>query len=168
MSSAEDYDAELSGYCNERPVIQRRWTRLLKPESRIVRYQGYLAIGIFLLIVTCISTCDIQPAYAQDGTASYYTYKSCVREGTSGVWTATGERFDENAMTCAMPDRKMFGKYVKVTNLVNGKSVVVRVNDYGPNKKLVKQGRVVDLSKGAFAKIASLKQGLIKVRVEEI
>jgi len=103
------------------------------------------------------------PAWAE--TASYYTYDSCVREGTSGVWTASGERFDENALTCAMRSRD-FGKFYKVTNLDNGKSVIVRHNDFGPNKKLWKKGRIVDLSKGAFEKIADLKTGVINVKVE--
>jgi rare lipoprotein A len=98
-------------------------------------------------------------------TASYYTYQSCVREGTSGVWTASGERFNENDLTAAMWGVK-FGTLVKVTNLANGKSVVVKINDRGPSKRLVKKGRVIDLSKGAFLRLANLKAGVIKVKVE--
>ena len=104
-------------------------------------------------------------AYAD--TASYYTYESCRKEGTSGVFTASGERFDENALTCAMRNRDFGGMY-KVTNLDNGKSVIVRCNDFGPNKKLYQKGRVIDLSKGAFLRIADLKQGVITVSVERM
>ena len=101
------------------------------------------------------------------GTASYYTYESCKREGTSGVWTASGERYDENDMTCAMRRRDWGGVY-KVTNIDNGKSVVVRHNDFGPNKKLYNKGRIVDLSKGAFEKIGNLRKGILRVTVEKV
>lgn len=121
---------------------------------------GLMRVLLVTLFVAVVSVC-----YAD--TASYYTYKSCVREGTSGVWTASGERFNENDLTCAMR-RRDWGTKFKVTNLANGKSVIVRLNDFGPNKKLHDKGRVIDLSKGAFMKISSLKQGVIRVKVEEI
>jgi rare lipoprotein A len=119
-----------------------------------------------VLIATAVVLLFVAVCSAETGQASWYSYQSCVREGTSGVFTATGERFNENDFTCAMPNRSMFGKMVRVTNLDNGKSVTVRCNDYGPAKRLVKKGRIIDLSKGAFAKIASLKRGLIFVRIE--
>jgi len=56
------------------------------------------------------------------------------------------------------------GNYAKVTNTANGKSVVVQINDYGPQGK----GRIIDLDKVAFAKIASIDAGVIGVKVEEI
>lgn len=56
------------------------------------------------------------------------------------------------------------GSYAKVTNLANGKSVVVQINDYGPFGK----GRIIDLDKVAFAKIAPLGAGVIGVKVEQI
>ncbi|MFA7319291.1 MAG: G5 domain-containing protein [Parcubacteria group bacterium] len=56
------------------------------------------------------------------------------------------------------------GAFAKVTNIQNGKSVVVQINDYGPQGK----GRVIDLDKIAFAKIASLGAGVIGVKVEPI
>ena len=77
-----------------------------------------------------------------------------------GRLTASGERFNQNAMTCASNKHKL-GTQLKVTNTANGKSVVCHVNDTG---KLGK-GVVVDLSKGAFAKIAPLSQGRVKVKV---
>ena len=79
----------------------------------------------------------------------------------NGRLTASGERFNQRAMTCASNKHKL-GTRLKVTNTANGKSVVCRVNDTG---KLGK-GVVVDLSKGAFAKIAPLSQGKIKVTVK--
>jgi rare lipoprotein A len=59
------------------------------------------------------------------------------------------------------------GSKLKVTNLANGKSVEVVINDFGPERKLYPD-RVVDLEKTAFQKIAGVKQGIIKVRVEPI
>ncbi len=56
------------------------------------------------------------------------------------------------------------GSYAKITNTANGKSVIVQINDYGPQGK----GRIIDLDKVAFAKIASLGAGVIGVKVEEI
>lgn len=56
------------------------------------------------------------------------------------------------------------GSYVKVTNKANGKSVIVRINDRGP----FGENRIIDLSKGAFAQIASLGAGVLDVKVEEI
>ena len=101
------------------------------------------------------------------GSASWYSVESCIKEGTSGVWTASGERYTNEGLTCAMRLRD-FGKYYKVTNLDNGKSVIVKHNDFGPNLKLYKKGRIIDLSKGAFEKISSLKKGIINVSVEEV
>ena len=77
-----------------------------------------------------------------------------------GRMTASGERFNQHAMTCASNKHK-FGTRLKVTNTANGKSVVCRVNDRGRLGK----GVVVDLSKGAFAKTAPLSKGKIKVKV---
>ncbi len=56
------------------------------------------------------------------------------------------------------------GSYARVTNTANGKSIVVQINDYGPQGK----GRIIDLDKVAFQKIASLGDGLIGVKVEEV
>jgi len=56
------------------------------------------------------------------------------------------------------------GNYARVTNTANGKSVIVQINDYGPQGK----GRIIDLDKVAFQKIASLGAGVIGVKVEEV
>jgi rare lipoprotein A len=138
------------------PII-RAWEKVNK-EPKVNVWILMTAVIVFFLIIAAIAHAD---------TASYYTYQSCVREGTSGVWTASGERFNENDLTAAMWGIK-FGTQVKVTNLANGKVVVVKINDRGPSKRLVRKGRVIDLSKGAFLKLASLKQGVIKVKVEVI
>ena len=78
--------------------------------------------------------------------------------------TASGERFNQNAMTCASNSHK-FGTHLKVTNTANDKSVICRVNDRGG---FGKYGVTLDLSKGAFAKIAPLSQGRARVIIEKV
>jgi len=88
--------------------------------------------------------------------ASYY---GCDYHGRT---TASGERFNMNAMTAAHRSLP-FGTRVRVTNLNNGKSVVVRINDRGP----FKHGRVIDLSRAAAKKIGLTEHaGLAPVKVE--
>lgn len=118
------------------------------------------AIIIFTLCFGC--------GYVQGAqtTASWYSMKDCLAEGDTGIM-ANGRRLDDAAYTCAAW-KYPFGTPLRVTNLRNGKSIVVRVTDRGPSKRLYRQGRVVDLSKAAFARIASLKAGVIPVKVERI
>ena len=59
-----------------------------------------------------------------------------------------------------------FNQLVKVTNLDNGKSVIVRVNDRGPHRRFLLKGRLIDLTKYAFSRIASLEKGLIRIELE--
>lgn len=78
--------------------------------------------------------------------------------------TANMERFSDKKHTCAawhLP----FNTMLRVTNLSNGKSVIVRVNDRGPAKRLVRKGRIIDLTKAAFLKIADPGDGLIPIKV---
>ena len=78
--------------------------------------------------------------------------------------TANMERFNDSKLTCAVWDLP-FNTILKVTNLENGKSVIVRVNDRGPAKRL---NRTIDLTKQAFSRIADLDKGLADVSVEII
>ena len=96
--------------------------------------------------------------------ASYAATASWYGKPFHGRLTASGERFNMNDLTCASNTHKM-GTKLKVTNKSNGKSVVVRVNDTGGFKKY---GRTLDLSKGAFAKIASIDKGVINIKIKEI
>lgn len=78
-----------------------------------------------------------------------------------GRLTASGERYNQNAFTCASNKYK-FGTRLKVTNKANGKSVVCRVNDRGGFSKY---GVSLDLSKASFTKISPLSKGKIKVKI---
>ena len=75
--------------------------------------------------------------------------------------TASGEHFDKTALTAAHRTLP-FGTRVRVTNRVNGRTVVVRINDRGP----FKHGRVIDLSLAAATVIGMEGRGLVPVRLE--
>ncbi|RRD38254.1 septal ring lytic transglycosylase RlpA family protein [Leptotrichia sp. OH3620_COT-345] len=94
-------------------------------------------------------------SYFQTGIASFYGGKWHGRK------TANGEIFDTYKLTAAHKTLP-FGTRVRVTNVNNGKSVVVRINNRGPYAK----GRIIDLSQAAFSKIASLSKGIVKVKLE--
>lgn len=108
---------------------------------------------------------DLITFKTKDGVVSFYG-KDAKKERLNEK-TASGEKFDPNADTLALPEKPPagFGKHYRVTNLENQKSVVVRHNDTGPAKRLNRAG---DLSYGAFKKIADEKKGLIKARIEEV
>lgn len=91
------------------------------------------------------------PAAAQEGRASWYAHTSR---------TASGERCDPAALTAAhraLP----FGTRVKVENLHNGRSVVVRINDRGPFVK----GRIIDVTRAAANELGFLSRGTAQVRL---
>ena len=96
-------------------------------------------------------------AQTQSGKASYYA------KSWTGRRTSNGERLHHDSMTCAHKTLP-FGTLLKVTNLLNGKQVVVRVTDRGPYVR----GRVVDLSWGAAKAIGMLSQGIAPVSVERV
>ena len=91
-------------------------------------------------------------------TASWYG------PGFHGKRTANGEVYNQHALTAASNSHRM-GTYLLVTNVANGKSVKVKVNDTGGFRKY---GRTLDLSKGAFSKIASVNQGIIRVKIQQL
>jgi len=93
-------------------------------------------------------------ASVQCGAASWYG----VGDGFDGQRTASGERFNAYGLTAAHRSLP-FGAKVRVVNQANGRSVTLRVNDDGPHVS----GRIIDLSEGAFARIASLGQGVARV-----
>lgn len=80
-----------------------------------------------------------------------------------GKSTANGEVYDQMAFTAAHKSLK-FGTLLRLTNIKNGKSVVVRINDRGPYI----HGRDLDLSKAAAESLEMMNPGVIKIKVEEI
>jgi rare lipoprotein A len=95
----------------------------------------------------------------QEGIASFYGNN----DGFHGGKTANGERYDKNSMTAAHKTAK-FGTKMKVTNLSNGKSVVVRINNRGPYIR----GRIIDVSVAAARQLGFFSRGITKVRIEPV
>ncbi len=91
----------------------------------------------------------------QQGIASWYGGKF------HGRTTASGERYDMNTLTAAHRELP-FGTRVRVTNLDNGRQVVVRITDRGPFVK----GRIIDLSRAAAKQIDMVQAGVARVRLE--
>ena len=92
--------------------------------------------------------------YLGEGLASYYG------PGLHGRPTASGEKFDQNALTAAHRTVR-FGTCLRVVNMENGRTVKVRINDRGP----FKDERVIDVSLGAARELDMVKKGLARVRL---
>lgn len=98
---------------------------------------------------------DTVPEWVQQGPVSWYG------PGFHGRRTANGEIFDTYELT--MAHRSLdFGSQVRVTNLDNGRTVIVRVNDRGPYVR----GRVADLSHAAARELGFVDDGVVKARIE--
>ena len=118
--------------------------------TRVRRF--YTLLLFFFLI--CVAV--IHPAWAdKTGFAHYYG----VGDGLAGNRTASGERLDPYAMTCASRHYPL-GARLLVTNVANGKQITVRVNDRGGIGLL-------DLTYGAFRKLSSTG-GVINIRVKRL
>ena len=100
-----------------------------------------------------------RPRRAQTGLASYYG------PGFHGEETASGEVFDQTEMVAAHRTLPL-GSVVRVTNLENGRRVVLRVIDRGPYGANYRKGTIIDVSKGAARRLDFLTDGLVRVRVE--
>ncbi len=114
-----------------------------------------LTRGEFALIVyRTIQNAEFQKTF---GRATYYAGRF---EGQS---TANGENFSNHEFTAAHKTLP-FGSKVQVTNLANGKSITVRINDRGPYVP----GAIIDLSSKAFAEIAPLSSGIANVEINPL
>lgn len=110
------------------------------------------SLFIFILLINQIYS---QKLYETEGFASYYA------EDFHGRLTSSGEVYDMHKLTCAHPYLH-FNTWLKVTNLANQKSVIVRVNDRGPFAK----NRIIDLSYAAAKQLGMLGPGTIYVKIE--
>jgi rare lipoprotein A len=91
------------------------------------------------------------------GEASFYAGRHHGKE------TASGEPFDQNALTAAHKSLP-FGSRIEITNLENDRSVVVRVNDRGP----FADGRIVDVSLAAAKALGMKEDGVVRVRLQQV
>jgi rare lipoprotein A len=93
------------------------------------------------------------------GLASYYGQEF------HGKPTASGRPFDMHAMVAAHPSYP-FGTRLRVTNLANGRSVEVRVQDRGPARRPQAEGVILDVSRGAAERLGFIRQGRTRVRLD--
>src|SRR5690554_7675715 len=145
----------------ERMVVQRpRRRRFFSPAGITPVGLGQLMLAV-LLSLTGGTAFGNSPAedgglsYDAEGRASYYSSR------LHGRPTANGEQYDETAMTAAHPYLP-FDTQLCVTNLNNGRSTAVRVNDRGP----FVGGRIIDVSLAAARELGMLRAGTARVRVK--
>jgi rare lipoprotein A len=114
--------------------------------------------GILLLLLTLLTACgSSKNAFTQSGQGSYYADKF------NGRPTASGAPYRPGQMTAAH-NTLPFGTRIKVTNVRNGRSVKVIVNDRGPHVK----GRIVDVSRKAARKLDLVEAGVVPVQLKVI
>jgi rare lipoprotein A len=99
--------------------------------------------------------------YREKGIASWYGDETRRQKG--GHMTANGEAFDPNGLSAAHKHLPL-PVHVRVTNLENRRSIIVRVNDRGP----FIEGRIIDLSAGAARKLGYYNRGTVRVLVETV
>ena len=109
---------------------------------------------LVLLLLTLTASAQHR---SQKGKATYYSRKA------TGARTADGGRLHHDSLTCAHRTLP-FGTLLKVTNLRNQKSIIVKVTDRGPYRR----GCIIDLSYGAAAQLGMLAQGLAMVEVQRV
>lgn len=147
--------------------IERHWhANCYAPKS----VQKALSITV-LSLAACLSGCAARAPVGppsggatriletREGLASYYGKEF------HGKTTASGIRFDMNAMVAAHPSYP-FGTRLRVTNLANGRSVSVRILDRGPASRLRADGVVIDLSRRAAEVLGFVQEGRARVRLE--
>lgn len=122
---------------------------------------GFAALALALLLSAPVSGSrnvgfeDTVSSWTQSGRVSWYG------PGFHGRRTASGEIFDKNDLTMAHRSLRL-GSRVRVTNLANGHSVVLRVNDRGPYVR----GRIGDLSHAAAERLDFVDDGVVRARIE--
>ncbi|ROL55758.1 septal ring lytic transglycosylase RlpA family protein [Bacteroidetes/Chlorobi group bacterium Naka2016] len=131
------------------------------------RYFKLLLLALILLLSSCSSTVfytrsnnqseKFSKNFVEEGLASYYS------DEFVGRTTANGEIYNPVLLTAAHRSLP-FGTKVKVTNLKNGREVIVIINDRGP----FVQGRIIDLSKQAAKILNFLQEGIVRVRIESV
>jgi rare lipoprotein A len=140
------------------------------------RFLGLAAVGSLLYAGSMIPTAGPQAAPVDPGAfgarpAAAATVKAPPKTGEASWYgprfhgrpTASGERFDMHAMTAA--HRKLpLGSKVRVTNLENDRSVVVKVNDRGPFAR----GRIIDVSYGAAKRLGMVASGTARVEIAPV
>lgn len=124
-------------------------------------FNTFFTLSLLTTVAGCSSFSGVHHGswggHTESGKASYYADKHVNKK------TASGEIYKHESKTAAhkvLP----FGTRVKVTNVNNGKSVLVKINDRGPFVR----GRIIDLSRSAFSSIANTRQGVVDVEIQVV
>ena len=120
-----------------------------------------MAFWAVLLVCCCVAAAGCSRPRILGGKPSFNGTASWYGNEYHGRTTASGEVFNQNALTGAHRDWP-FGTMVKVTNRRNGQSVTIRINDRGPWVR----GRDIDLSREAARRLDMLRAGVVPVRIE--
>lgn len=141
--------------------------------SRTLRWRGGAPslVGAALTVLVFVGGCATtrRPSTVREVPSRPTAHPGAVFEGKAswygreqhGHLTANGERFNMYALTAAHRTLRMNTR-VRVTNLRNGRSVVVRINDRGPYSR----GRILDVSYAAAIKLGMVNAGVVPVRIE--
>lgn len=129
----------------------------MRARPQTVAYGGRLRVGKPYQIAGRTYVPRHDPHYDRVGVASWYA------KGFVGKPTSSGELYDARRMTAAHPTLPL-NSVVRVTNLSNGRTVTVRINDRGPFVK----GRIIDLSQRAAEDLGFAHLGLTRVRVQVV
>jgi rare lipoprotein A len=131
----------------------------------------------FIRWLSCIAVAFLLPVDGSESHAAEHSAKSDKGKTTAtglasfyarrldGKQTASGDSFSNDELVAAHP-RYPFGTRVRVTNLENDTSVVVRIVDRGASKANRREGVIIDLSQAAAARLKMKKDGRVRVRVE--
>jgi len=122
-----------------------------------------LCFSLFIVIPSSGQKKSAPKANASSNKRVIYGLASFYADKFNGRPTASGEIFSQKKLTCAC-NMLPLGTWIKVTNVRNGKSVMVKVND----RIHPKMRRLVDLSKGAAKKIGYTAMGVERVKVEVV
>lgn len=127
------------------------------PDEPIPKGGGVYRVGSPYVVAGRVYVPEYDPHYRADGLASWYG------DDFHGRYTANGEIFDRDGITAAHPTMPL-PSYARVTDLDNGRSIIVRVNDRGPYA----HDRVIDLSVRAAQLLEFYRRGTARVRVEYV
>lgn len=141
------------------------WTTAFRPVQRdrspkpgpLPKGGGYYKVGKPYRIKGKLYTPRVDPGYDRTGIASWYG------PGFHGKLTANGETYDQHALTAAHPTLPL-PSYAHVTNLENGRTVLVRINDRGP----FRHNRILDASLRVAKELGFQRQGTARVRVKYV
>jgi rare lipoprotein A len=148
--------------CADRGSVDARYgvspsARLVSPGEEVPKGGGVYRVGAPYMVGGRVYVPHEDPNYDTVGLASWYGADFHGRE------TANGEIFDDNSITAAHPTLPL-PSYVRVTNLSNGRSLIVRVNDRGPYA----HNRIIDVSMRAAHLLGFTNRGLAWVRVQYV